>query len=169
MKFLSTLTSLVGFDIKKLVKENYLKATSNYNDLIKENFLVHFIAIPTEKDGKPYYKPLLNVLSKILKIKKNKIQDPPIIIVESTLAPKVSDNKIIPFIKRDKLEIGKDILGFKGFNFDVEIREGAGAFVCGEESALIASIEGNRGFPRIRPPFFSNTQAITRFELHHCI
>jgi UDP-N-acetyl-D-glucosamine dehydrogenase len=99
-----------GFDIKKLVKENYLKATSNYNDLIKENFLVHFIAIPTEKDGKPYYKPLLNVLSKILKIKKNKIQNPPIIIVESTLAPKVSDNKIIPFIKRNKLEIGKDIL-----------------------------------------------------------
>ena len=99
-----------GFDIKKLVKENYLKATSNYSDLIKENFLVHFIAIPTEKDGKPYYKPLLNVLSKILKIKKNKIQNPPIIIVESTLAPKVSDNKIIPFIKKKKLEIGKDIL-----------------------------------------------------------
>ena len=99
-----------GFDIKKLVKENYLKATSNYNDLIKENFLVHFIAIPTEKDGKPYYKPLLNVLNKITKIKKNKIQNPPIIIVESTLAPKVSDNKIIPFIKKKKLEIGKDIL-----------------------------------------------------------
>ena len=40
-----------------------------------------------------------------------------------------------------------------GFSFDVDIYEGAGAFVCGEESALMASIEGERGFPRIRPPF----------------
>lgn len=40
-----------------------------------------------------------------------------------------------------------------GFNFNIEIREGAGAFVCGEETALIASIEGKRGMPRPRPPF----------------
>ena len=39
------------------------------------------------------------------------------------------------------------------FNFDVEIRIGAGAFVCGEETALMASIEGNRGQPHPRPPF----------------
>jgi NADH:ubiquinone oxidoreductase subunit F (NADH-binding)/(2Fe-2S) ferredoxin/NAD-dependent dihydropyrimidine dehydrogenase PreA subunit len=48
--------------------------------------------------------------------------------------------------------LGKDILG-SGFNFDVEIRLGAGAFVCGEETALIRSIEGRRGQPRIRPPY----------------
>lgn len=48
--------------------------------------------------------------------------------------------------------IGKNILG-SGFNFDIELREGAGAFVCGEETALIASIEGKRGMPRPRPPF----------------
>lgn len=48
--------------------------------------------------------------------------------------------------------LGKDILG-TGFNFDIEIREGAGAFVCGEETALIASLEGERGMPRPRPPF----------------
>ncbi len=48
--------------------------------------------------------------------------------------------------------LGENILG-TGFCFDLKIYEGAGAFVCGEESALIASIEGNRGFPRIRPPF----------------
>jgi NADH:ubiquinone oxidoreductase subunit F (NADH-binding) len=40
-----------------------------------------------------------------------------------------------------------------GFDLDLIIYEGAGAFVCGEETALIASVEGNRGFPRIRPPF----------------
>lgn len=48
--------------------------------------------------------------------------------------------------------LGKDILG-SGFDFDIEVRMGAGAFVCGEETALLASIEGNRGEPRVRPPF----------------
>lgn len=48
--------------------------------------------------------------------------------------------------------LGENILG-SGFSFHVSIYEGAGAFVCGEETALIASIEGKRGYPRIRPPF----------------
>ena len=47
--------------------------------------------------------------------------------------------------------LGRNILG-KGFDFIVNIREGAGAFVCGEATALVASIEGNRGFPHARPP-----------------
>jgi NADH-quinone oxidoreductase subunit F len=48
--------------------------------------------------------------------------------------------------------IGKNIMG-RGFDFDLEIRMGSGAFVCGEETALMTSIEGNRGEPRPRPPF----------------
>jgi NADH-quinone oxidoreductase subunit F/NAD(P)H dehydrogenase (quinone)/NADP-reducing hydrogenase subunit HndC len=48
--------------------------------------------------------------------------------------------------------LGKDILG-SGFDFDVEVYQGAGAFVCGEETALMRSIEGQRGMPRPRPPF----------------
>lgn len=48
--------------------------------------------------------------------------------------------------------LGQNILG-TGFNFDLEIRMGSGAFVCGEETALMASIEGKRGEPRPRPPF----------------
>ncbi len=48
--------------------------------------------------------------------------------------------------------LGKNILNSK-FNFNIKLIEGAGAFVCGEETALIASIEGNRGMPRQRPPF----------------
>ena len=47
--------------------------------------------------------------------------------------------------------LGDDILG-SGFSFDIEVREGAGAFVCGEASALVASIEGRRGQPRPKPP-----------------
>lgn len=48
--------------------------------------------------------------------------------------------------------LGKNILG-SSFSFTVKLKEGAGAFVCGEETALIASIEGRRGMPRVRPPF----------------
>ena len=52
--------------------------------------------------------------------------------------------------------LGNNILG-TGFDFDIELRLGAGAFVCGEETALIASIEGQRGEPRPRPPFPANS------------
>jgi len=48
--------------------------------------------------------------------------------------------------------IGDNILG-SGFDFHIKVKEGAGAFVCGEETALFASIEGKRGMPRARPPF----------------
>ena len=49
--------------------------------------------------------------------------------------------------------LGTGILGHEGLDFDIEIHVGAGAYVCGEESALIESLEGKRGTPRIRPPF----------------
>lgn len=55
-------------------------------------------------------------------------------------------------ICQEKKYLGENILG-TNYSLDLKIYEGAGAFVCGEESALMASIEGNRGFPRIRPPF----------------
>ena len=48
--------------------------------------------------------------------------------------------------------LGENILG-SGFSFDIEVRVGAGAYICGEETALFESIEGKRGFPRIKPPF----------------
>ena len=48
--------------------------------------------------------------------------------------------------------LGANILG-SDFSFDITVKEGAGAFVCGEETALIASIEGRRGMPRTRPPY----------------
>ena len=57
---------------------------------------------------------------------------------------------------RQKNRIGKNILG-SSFSFDIEIRLGSGAYVCGEETALIESLEGNRGEARNRPPFPVNT------------
>lgn len=54
---------------------------------------------------------------------------------------------------REKGILGKNIFGVEGFNFEMRIKAGAGAFVCGEETALIASLEGERGMPRLKPPF----------------
>jgi NADH-quinone oxidoreductase subunit F len=48
--------------------------------------------------------------------------------------------------------LGADILG-SGFNFEIELRSGAGAYICGEETALLESIEGKRGLPRLKPPY----------------
>jgi NADP-reducing hydrogenase subunit HndC len=53
---------------------------------------------------------------------------------------------------REQGFLGSDIFG-SGFDFDVEVRVGAGAYVCGEETALLESLEGNRGEPRIKPPY----------------
>lgn len=53
---------------------------------------------------------------------------------------------------KEKGFLGKNIFG-SGFDFEIRIKEGAGAFVCGEETALIASLEGERGMPRLKPPF----------------
>ena len=65
-------------------------------------------------------------------------------------------NKKLERMKKDNA-LGLNIMGKSGFNFDIEIRLGSGAYVCGEESALIESLEGNRGEPRNRPPFPVNT------------
>lgn len=57
---------------------------------------------------------------------------------------------------KDENKLGKNILG-KGFDFEISVRLGSGAYVCGEESALIESLEGHRGEPRNRPPYPVNT------------
>ncbi len=59
---------------------------------------------------------------------------------------------VVEKMKKENM-LGKGILGKEGFDFDVRIQIGAGAYVCGEESALIESMEGKRGEPRNRPPF----------------
>ena len=61
-------------------------------------------------------------------------------------------NAVLAKRRADNL-LGRDILGIPGADFDIEIHLGAGAYVCGEESALIESLEGKRGTPRNRPPF----------------
>lgn len=55
--------------------------------------------------------------------------------------------------RRSQSLLGKNVLGREGFDFDIKIHLGAGAYICGEESALIESLEGKRGNPRNRPPY----------------
>ncbi len=66
----------------------------------------------------------------------------------------VAMERLAPALEEARREglLGENILG-SGFDFDIEIRIGAGAFVCGEETALMASVEGQRGEPRQKPPF----------------
>ena len=61
-------------------------------------------------------------------------------------------NRILDEMRAEHL-LGENISGIKDFNFDIRIQLGAGAYVCGEESALIESLEGKRGEPRDKPPF----------------
>jgi len=60
--------------------------------------------------------------------------------------------KVLEMARKNNL-LGNDIMGTKGFSFDIKIVKGAGAFVCGEETALIKSVEGGRGNPMPRPPY----------------
>ncbi|MDA8242917.1 MAG: NADH-quinone oxidoreductase subunit NuoF [Elusimicrobia bacterium] len=82
-------------------------------------------------------------------------------------------NKAIEEAEKKGL-LGKNILG-TGFSFTAYLKEGAGAFVCGEETALIASVEGKRGMPRIRPPYpvqsgvFGHSTTINNVETLACV
>ena len=77
---LKDLKKWFGFDIKGLVKQNYLKASSNYKNVITKEFLVHFIAIPTEKDGKPYFVILKKIIQQLSKLKSINFKYKPVII-----------------------------------------------------------------------------------------
>ena len=79
-----------------------------------------------------------------------------IIYVRAEYPLAVSRFKLALETAREKGFLGDNILN-SGFSFDISVHEGAGAFVCGEETALMASIEGHRGNPRPRPPFPANS------------
>ncbi len=85
-------------NIKNLVKKNNLSATSKIEEVLENEFKVHLIAIPTEKNGKPYFAILFKVLRSLGQIIKKKYK--PIIIIESTLTPKFTNKFIIPFLSK---------------------------------------------------------------------
>jgi nucleotide sugar dehydrogenase len=98
----------LGFDVKPLVENGLLKATTNWKELLKPDVAVHMVAIPTEKDGKPYDVILEDVIRKISSVRPE--NGPVIIIIESTLTPGRTDNIVIPILEKAGLKVGKDIL-----------------------------------------------------------
>jgi nucleotide sugar dehydrogenase len=105
------LQSWFGFKIKPFIKKKKLSASNNLSDLFDRKISTHFIAIPTEKDGKPYFKILFTVLKNIVNIIKNRTsKEKIVVIIESTLTPKFSEKKIIPFFKSKNIFPGKDFI-----------------------------------------------------------
>jgi len=108
---LRELKSWLNISIKQLAKEKYLVATDNLEKFAENNVIVHLVAIPTEKNGKPYFAILKSVIKSISKIVKEKEYPlKPLVIIESTLSPRTSDTLIIPLFKSCGIEVGKDIL-----------------------------------------------------------
>lgn len=104
------LENWLRFPLKPLLKKGYITGTTDYKRLLEDDVIVHLIAIPTEKDGKPYYDNLKDVIAKLGGLKKRKGRIKPLIIIESTLTPKTSEKIILPLLNKSGLKIGRDIL-----------------------------------------------------------
>lgn len=108
---LKELKTWLGFPVKPLATKGFLNATDNHEDFIQKNVIVHFIAIPTEKNGMPYFAILKDSVKKICKsVKAKKYPLKPLVIIESTLSPRTSDTVVIPLFKKYGIRVGEDIL-----------------------------------------------------------
>lgn len=100
----------LGFSTKPIVDSGHMKATQNWRDLIKNDVLVHFICVPTEKNGETWWDPLKDVVQKLSLYKKIKTDYPPLVIIESTLTPGTTEKTVITLFKKNGISVGKDIL-----------------------------------------------------------
>lgn len=100
----------LAFDVKPLVRSGMIKATTDFKDLIQPDIAVHLIAIPTEKGDKPWDGALIDVFQKLTQFKNIKTNEPPLVIIESTLTPGRSNQIVIPILEEAGLKVGKDIL-----------------------------------------------------------
>jgi nucleotide sugar dehydrogenase len=99
----------LGFDPKYLVDSGMMSATLDWKKLLTPEFAVHMIAIPTEKEDKPWDGALADVMEKIT-ANSPKSTNTPLVIIESTLTPNKTDQLVIPTIEKKGLTVGKDIL-----------------------------------------------------------
>ncbi len=100
----------LGFEIAPLVKQALMRATLDASELMRPDVLVHFVCIPTEKDGQPYYVYLDDVLEKLSRLHTVASSLPPLLIVESTLTPGTTTRHVIPTLERAGLRVGRDLL-----------------------------------------------------------
>jgi nucleotide sugar dehydrogenase len=100
----------LGFDPQHLYAAGMARCTTDWRELISPGIVTHFIAIPTERDGKPYDDILADVCLKLTELRHVHTELPPLIIVESTLTPNSTDELIIPSLERGGLHVGRDVL-----------------------------------------------------------
>jgi nucleotide sugar dehydrogenase len=100
----------LGFEIKELVKSGLIRATTDWKELLDPDIAVHFVCIPTEKEGKPYDDILVDVMRKLSKLRGRRSGEPPLVIVESTLTPGRSEKVVLPILKEAGIDVGSDML-----------------------------------------------------------
>ncbi|NVM21681.1 MAG: nucleotide sugar dehydrogenase [Desulfobacterales bacterium] len=106
-----TSKGLVNFDIRPIVRSGKMQATTKWEKVISTDVVVHFICIPTEKDGKPWDEVLVDVIHKLCRLKGlAQVEPPPLLIIESTLYPGCTDKVIIPILEDNGFKLGEDIL-----------------------------------------------------------
>ena len=108
---LRELKGWLNFPVKPLARKGFISATVDPGDFNKQDVIVHFIAIPTEKNGKPYFVILKDVITKICDlVKEKRFPLMPLVIIESTLSPRASDTLILPIFRENGVRVGADIL-----------------------------------------------------------
>ncbi len=100
----------LGFDTKYLVDSGMMSATVDWKRVLTPEFAVHMIAIPTEKEDKPWDGALEDVMNKIAMHVEKSGGPPPLVVIESTLTPKKTDELAIPTLEKNGLRVGKDVL-----------------------------------------------------------
>lgn len=100
----------LGFDIQPLVHKSLIHATLDHTRLLGSEVLVHFVCIPTEKDGRPFYPYLEDVFSKLCHLPEADPELPPLLIIESTLTPGTTENVVIPILESGGKRVGRDLL-----------------------------------------------------------
>ena len=100
----------LGFTPRYLFRSGVVGATTDWRELIREDVLVHFICIPTERDGMPYLDILGDVCRELTHLRDLNLRIPPLVIIESTLTPNTADEFVIPIFEAAGLKVGRDIL-----------------------------------------------------------
>jgi nucleotide sugar dehydrogenase len=100
----------LGFDTTSLAKAGLISATTDWKKLISPEVAAHLVCIPTEQQDEPFDEYLVDVTKKLCSYKEIKVEQPPLVIIESTVTPNRIDDIVIPIIKDHGLEVGTDIL-----------------------------------------------------------
>jgi len=106
----SDLEYWLGFDTRSLVEDGLIEATTDADEILSDDVLVHFLAIPTERDGEPWEGALRETAERLAAYAEIDTEEPVLVIVESTLTPGMSDDVIFDAFESSGLEIGTDIL-----------------------------------------------------------